>query len=394
MTVVVVFEDLLVAVSDVLITSDQPGNHIILPSTGNTKYLKPSLSLSPTRMVRKYITFTAQAGEGTLLVAGNVSHIQQFAKNLTDIAQGKRDLPSQLSELRNGSPGEIADAAAKITESEGFSEFEVIGTTGNQAYARTFDVSQILIDLPYFGKVRAIGSGANDVVNWLRVRGDHWVASGLHEGDIERRRMHVLQLLPAILLEEDTLITLRTISKGVGGYYESYLMGEGKLIPIDSVLTLFANVVGKSRDYEIEISRFFFHLYVKDCLVVISMFDLPKTIRRGLPLKCRLDSIELFQIYPMFGNAKKPNWTVNLVAKKAAAAKHIRLSMSRIFPDGSRVVKRFFQDGSDSNRRLIDLKVSNGNLVVTLNEKGFDHFASKIPNSGNNSSILNVGDGI
>ena len=390
MTVVAVFEDLQVAVSDVLLTTDQPGGHIVTPTTGNTGNLDYPFKLSPTRMVRKYVEFTSQCGSGMLLAAGDVSHIQKFAENVCDIAKGKCSLPAHIEQLlKNGTPGAIADAAVKYTEFQGYPNFELIGSAGNQQYSRTLDVTEIKILLPYFGALRAIGSGAQDVVRWLEARAARYVESGLDGESFELKMIRAMHTLPAILLDEDTRTTLYTISKGVGGYYESYLMDRGKLRPVDSVLTIFARVVGKPRDYAVEVRRLFFHLYVNDCLMVMSLFNLPKTVTFKEPLKCPLGDIELFPIQPLFGKKRKPNWRVDLLAMQAAAAKHTRLTLSRESREGHPLMKRFFE-GSQAANRLIDLKVSSGYLVITLNKEAFDHFVSRFPSDHENPSVLRV----
>lgn len=390
MTVVAVFEDLQVAVSDVLLTTDRPGGHIVTPTTGNTGNLGYPFKLSPTRLVRKYVEFTSQCGNGMLLAAGDVPHIEKFAENVRDIAKGKCSLPAHIEQLlQKGTPDAIADAAVKFTEFQGYPNFEVIGSAGNQQYSRTFDATEIKILLPYFGVLRAIGSGARDVVNWLEARATHYVESGLDGESLKLKMIRAMHTLPAILLEEDTRTTLHTISKGVGGYYESYLMDKGELRPVDSVLTIFARVVGKPRDYSVEVRRLFFHLYINDCLMVVSLFNLPKSVTLKAPLKCPLSDFERFPIQPLFGEKRKPSWTVDLLAMQAATAKHTRLTLSRESRGGYPLVKRFFE-GHQAANRLIDLKVSNGDLVITLNKEGFDHFVSRFPGDHEDPSVLRV----
>jgi hypothetical protein len=135
--------------------------------------------------------------------------------------------------------------------------------------------------------------------------------------------------------------------------------------------------------------RLFFHLYVNDCLMVMSLFNLPKTVNLKGPLRCSLRDIELFPIQPLFGGNKESNWKVDLLAMQAATAKHTRLTLIRESRAGHPLVKRFFEGGQTVNR-LIDLKVSSGDLVLTLNKEGFDHFVSRFPSDHEDPSVLRL----
>lgn len=389
MTVVAVFEDLRVAVSDVLLTTDQPGRHLTIPTTGYTGNLLSALPLSPTRLVRKYVEFKAQSGRGMLLAAGNVEHIEKLAENLQCISNGTCALPTHLQHLlADRSPWAIADTASRYTEFQGFSQFEVIGSAGDALYTRTFDASAIKLSLPYFGVVRAIGSGAADVANWLEARANHWIECGLDSDDLEIKRFRTMHMLPAIFLEQDTRSTLHTLTKGVGGYYEAYWLGKDELIPMDSVLTIFATIVGKPRNYTVELRRLFFHLYKDGWLFVVSLFNLPKIVGLGHPLKCPLGDLEQFPIPPLTNPTVTPNWTVDRLAMQACAAGHTRLILSKDV-DSKPITRRFFQ-GHQPLHRLFDLKVSGGYLNIALNQAGFSHFGAKFLSSVDDPMVLKL----
>lgn len=64
-------------------------------------------------------------------------------------------------------------------------------------------------------------------------------AKGLGREDVNTKRIRAQHSVPSMLLEEDARKTMHTLSKSVGGYYESFTVHSTELQALDNVLTVF-----------------------------------------------------------------------------------------------------------------------------------------------------------
>jgi hypothetical protein len=72
MTVLVCLQGLGLAFSDVILSRDQPGGHISLPTTGSIRNIIQKMQITPTKLVREFFRITERGRIGMFLVAGTV----------------------------------------------------------------------------------------------------------------------------------------------------------------------------------------------------------------------------------------------------------------------------------------------------------------------------------
>lgn len=387
MTVLAVFHDLGLAFSDVMLSTDEPGGHLSLPSTGHTSNLNTELSLSPTRLVRKFFRVSHRGKTGIFLVAGTVKHIKHFVLNIKRVKDNAHQLPNEIrSRLCLNDATSVMNMACIITENEGYAEFEIVGVINGVTFARLFNENRALNSAPYFGITRMAGSGAVDLHRWICERGAQYAERELAHDQQELKVNRTIHLIPSLLLEEDTRNTLATISRGVGGYYESYYVGKETIEPLDSVLTIFAAIKGKGSESFLELRRVFYHRYVRDWLLVISLFNLPVQIHPGEGKAFPFNDFELFKIPPLFEEGNEPNWTISRLAVEINSAENFRFTIYREEGGEDKVSKRFAV-GPDG-RRLMSAKIVNNSVVLSINQDDFSYFLERFrSNSPENKAI-------
>lgn len=382
MTVLAIFHDLGLAFSDVMLSTDKPGEHLSLPSTGHTRNLKTKLPLSPTRLVRKFFRVSHQGKTGMFLVAGTVTHIKQLVLNVKRVKDHSRQLPEKyISHLCLNEATSVIHVACVMTEDEGYAEFEIVGVINGVTFSRLCNENRALDCAPYFGITRMAGSGAADLHRWVCERGTQYVERELVHDTLEVKTDRSINMIPSLLLEEDTRSTLTTISKGVGGYYESYYFGQETIEPLNSVLTVFAAIKGKGGQSFLELRRVFYHSYVADWLLVISLINLPVQLYPGSDKVFPFEHFELFKIPPLLEEGNEPNWTVSRLAIEMNSAENFRLTLYREEEVEEKISKRF-SEGADG-RRLLSVKVVNKSVVLSINQDNFlyytDRFRSNLP---------------
>ncbi len=389
MTVLAIFHDLGLAFSDVMLSTDKPGKHLSLPSTGHTSNLKTELSLSPTRLVRKFFRVSHQGKTGVFLVAGTVKHIKQLIFNVKRVKDNSRQLPDEYrSRLCLNDVTSVMHVACIITEDEGYAEFEIVGIIDGITFARLCDENRALDYAPYFGITRMAGGGATDLHRWICERGAQYVERELAHDPLELKMDRSINLIPSLLLEEDTRVTLATISKGVGGYYESYYFGKETIEPLDSVLTVFAAIKGKGGKSFLELRRVFYHRYVADWLLVISLFNLPVQIYPGSDKVFPFGHFEFFKIPPLLDEGNEPNWTLSRLAIEMNSAENFRLTLYREEEDEDKVSKRF-SEGADG-RRLLSVKVVNKSVVLSINQDNFLYYIERFRSNCPENKVITL----
>lgn len=382
MTVLAIFHDLGLAFSDVMLSIDKPGEHLILPTTGNTRNLGVNLPLSPSKLVRKFFRISYQGKMGVFLVAGTVRHIKRLVLNVKRVKDNPHQLPDMYrSRLCLFDVRSIMHVACLITEEEGYADFEIMGVVNGVTFTRQFDENRALDFAPYFGSTRMAGSGATDLHRWVYERGTQYAARELIHEPLDVKTIRTINLIPSLLLEEDTRASLATVNKGVGGYYESYYVGKETIEPLDSVLTVFAAIKGKGGKSFIELRRVFYHRYVSDWLLVISLFDLPIEIHPDKPKVFPFQSVELFKIPPLIEEGTEPNWTTSRLAIEMNSADNFRLTLYREEEGGEGMLSKRFAEGI-GGRRLISTKVSNNSITLSINQNEFLYFLGRFRSNG------------
>jgi len=373
MTVIALFETLQLAVSDVLVTVDDGSISTITPTTGDTSNL-PNLGHGVSRLVRKVITADGPAGRAQLLVAGTLSHIEHFAKVLRQVFRDQLQLPDELRQLvRDSGAYGCMEAAARLADADGYKEFEVVGVAGNKMCAHTFDVTRISAEVPYFGKVWIAGSGAENLLRWLQLRGNRYAKEFLHH-DSQEKQYHVANFVPLFLMEEDAGALLRTLKTGVGGYYEAFSIGQGKLTPLGDCITVFADI-GRNRDRTVSIRRLLYHCYRREHLYVFSVLQ-EVVISAASPAKIPLTACKLFDVPVLEPDVEPSPWTIHRVASQMSGAKNVRTVMRKEIA-GQPTTKRFMTNTRDN--QLVKVTISGDYLVISLDEAALQYFVSRFP---------------
>ncbi len=371
MTVLVHFESLGIAISDVLMSIDKKGGGIRLPSIGLPEDANRDLPIRPTSLVRKFFRVKRPGSSGIFLLCGTGSHIQEVIKNVEDLISGKSLPPAELShKYVQNNVSSLVDIAAFMTEGAGKNEFELLGYVDGISFLRHFPQT-ISQQLPYWGSVIAMGSGSRDLIEWLDQKGKSYEAHGLESEDSHTKALRALNAVPSLLLEEDTR-GMQTLKEGVGGYYESYMVGHGTLTPQDNVLTIFGRF---KSTHVFELRRIFFHHYDDDTLVIGSLHGLPVEISDSEPIKLPLDSMKVFHVEP-FGVTSQILWNSSRLAIMLNSAETMRLTTYRGSKDES--IKRFYEGAG--KQRLLTFHVTGNNLQLTLNATLFKYYLSRSDN--------------
>lgn len=380
MTVIALFESTLTAVSDVMLSVESIGNHIVMPSTGDVGALDVELDASPTRLVRKIFRFTHKGKVGVFMVAGTVSHISKLLSNMALVSSDPQNLNSRYSRILDSKFfSSVFNASCVLTEEEGLGDFEVIGVLDGEILSRLKNDIWRLDSVPYFGITHVAGSGALDLQNWLYCRGEQYENKfGLSSDCHETKAFRSLNLIPSMLLEEDTRISLRTIRNGVGGYYESYYVDPETLTlePLDSVLTVFAAVVCGGEGPVLELRRVFYHRYISDWLIVISLFGLPVSLSLGKSLAIPTLNFERFNIPPLFEAGEPPELDSGCLIKEISTPENFRLTLYSEEAGVTPVLNRFSE--GYGCRRLLNCVLSGDSVQISINSVEFDYYLERL----------------
>jgi hypothetical protein len=372
MTVIAIFEDYQLAISDMLLSVKDPAVTAITPTTGDTALIS-DLKLGVSRLVRKVVAADGPAGRAELLVAGTVTHIEHFAYELNKAFRNQQDLPEELYDIvREKGPLGCLEVAALITNATGRNEFEVLGIAGNQMCAHTFDANRIATVIPYFGTVWIAGGGASDLLSWLELRAETY-ATRFANSSFDERRFHIGNNIPLFLMEEDLSPKQRTIKNGVGGFYEAYEILSGQLIPIGGWLTVFADIIGKARNKTVLVRRLMYHCYSDDYLYVFSMKH-DVVVSAASPTSIPLSECTLFEVPSLNPKPNRSKWTIHRVATQLAGASKIRTVIRKNDDDPG--TRRFISSHPDFSK-LLKIGISGANLNIEVDQEGFHHFASR-----------------
>ena len=380
MTVLLFCDDIGIALSDTLTSIDSRGMKetpaIQLPTVGVD--VTSNLRFSPTSLKRKKISISHGSGGGEFLVSGTVSHIKKLASNIAAIRSGLLSLSEeQLRKFNPNSSLSIIETACLFTEDTGHGDFEVIGVCDGVRFSRQYN-NKIVAEIPYFGRVTLSGSGAPSLLRWLDERGQQFVKMDVGNDTLIQKQHRVSNWLPAMLLEEDWRDQHRTLSEGVGGYYEVFSFNNTTLDPLDSVVTVFASIEGSISDPKITLEKLFFHRYEGECLSVISFLGGQKEFSLGEAIRISIKDFELFNILSICGDQSKPNSTSSRLASEMNSARMFRLSLFRDKGDGDVYqVKRIYS----SEYKILTSNVQDGNVHIKMNNDLLQSYIKKFPKS-------------
>lgn len=345
MTVLVIFEDLQIALSDVMLSIEKRVGYIApdpipLPTIPSEKYdVSPVV---PVRMVRKFIGCQIGKQSGKYLVSGTVSHVDKVVENIKIIRSGIGNIPDEMRQKLNTKDiRSVMDCACVMAEKSGYEEFECMGSDGTHLFYRKYDANTPYT-MPYFGKVTLSGSGSEFVKKWLFERGEQFEKMSFFSESVIEKKHRTINWLSSLLLEEDTRYLHRTISEGVGGYYEIYDFSDGELQEIDDVVTIFLNV-DDIRDDKIFIKNLFYHKYNSDILSVASLNNNTDLFNISDGIRINLSEFSKFEINPLYTSSSKTVFSKSLLLQKSANARLQRLCLFRTGEsDDIYSVKRYY----------------------------------------------------
>lgn len=393
MTVIAYLPSLSLAFSDLLMSMEVPGgSSVLLPTVGATNALAESLPVTPTRLVRKVHRLKVGGAEVHMLLAGTGSHLRTLIENFEAVRSGKQILPDDLQRhFDRSDPLRMLDVVISFTERSGLDEFEVIAFHKDRHLDYRSDAGRSLRAAPYFGDTIIAGGGAADLYRWLSDRGDAYLRHPLTRSDsAQDKHNRTLNLVPSMLLEEDTRDSLRTLRNGVGGYYEVFQVDQEGLHPVDAVLTVFAAVEGKGRGMQIALRRLFFHLYANDCLFIISLFNVPRKLKIGEAVRVDVDDFELFKVAPLFADVKPPNWTAARLLVRLPSAELCRLTLYRESDEtGPPLIKRY-SEGRDTGHPFLSISVTGHSAFLTLEKHHLDYFLARFPSDAGVRDVVTL----
>lgn len=360
MTVISILIDRKIAISDLLISTEEPGDYASIPTLGDTSLVKDSLDFSIVGLMRKIFYLQSGNQKASILWAGSVNHVRRFRKKLNNLVESKSDNFITL-----------IDSVINEQEESGYGDFEIIALVNDQIYCRSW--SSLSDDMPYFGRLFSAGSGASDLNNWLIQRSLGFEKFCRDSSSVMKHR--IMHNIHSMLLEEDIRSTLATISNGVGGYYESFFVDcTGLLRPIDNLLTSFVKI----KSDHVEIRRFFFHYY-DDCeLVVIVISELPLKLKYGEYVYLQIEDFDKYSI-PSLDYCSEKNED-NLMSSDELINRFINAESFSltIYPkEDDALLKRFFLCNDSDVLFPVEFKVDNGKIGLKANENAMDYFSAR-----------------
>ncbi|MGB6095048.1 MAG: hypothetical protein WBF95_01965 [Comamonas thiooxydans] len=391
MTVIAYFSDISIAAADLLLSVETPGGPpVLLPSVGSTSNLPP-LSLSPTKLVRKILRLKHDKGVAVLLVAGTVSHLKKLVDFFEALRSGALQPLPEFSRGHNTSdPLSVLRTAAMMTEKSGFPNFEFIAFHNGRCLESRHEQHIRLRFSPYFGGSALAGSGASSLYNWLCDRGEKYVnIPSMSRDSVEDKHFRALNLIPSLLLEEDTRVSLKTIGNGVGGYYESFQVDQDGLHPQDAVLTVFASIEKKDKELCLELRRVFFHLYSDDWLFIISLSGEPRILKAGQPLRIDMSEFHIYKVKPLFHDDEPPNWEIPRLVVQMPSAKHWRLTLYRETSTEPQQIKRFYHS-QGAEQPILIISVKNQTVSLKIDQERMDYYVKKFPSKTSDENSVKI----
>lgn len=378
MTAIALLTDLRVAFADVLLSKESPGTHMTLPSVGYTGDLKQSLLYSPSRLKRKFFRVKGKSNGGMFLVAGTLTHIERLAQNVEFIRKGQYFKGPPPTTFNSEDAYSTVHHACLATEAEGFNQFEILGVVNGETYMRIFDENKANGPLGYYGKVTVAGSGGRDLLNWLAERGAQYATLPMADEDEFSKGLRTASALPLVLLEEDQKPRSRTLPKGVGGYYEAYQVQPTSLVPVDKVFSLIATVKGRGPDVYIELNSLYYHRYVDDYLLIVSLRGVGLKLQPNELCDLSFEQFEKFEIPPLISEQSPPNWTASRLLGEVESAPIFRLSLTR-YNTGYPLTARFTETGD--TRRLLHFDIRKNKISIKVDDDAFRHYLIRFPSN-------------
>lgn len=384
MTVIAFFEDIGLALSDVMTSIDLSAlggmqinnlpNAVRLPTVGES--VIEALPIRPTSIKRKIMKIKVGEKTGDFLVSGTVSHVKELSQNVRLIPTGLLALSTdQLRRLNLDSVASIVSVASEFTELHGKKDFEILGVCEGIRFNRQYD-ERIFDNFPYFGNVTFSGSGGEILRQWLADRGTQLARMDIGAEPLPHKRHRVKHWLPSMLLEEDSRNGYRTLTRGVGGYYEVFSFSKSGLSPLDDVLTVFASVEGRASNANVILDRLFYHRYTDDWMSVISYKGAGHEVDRSGFVRIPIEDFELFNIGPLLGEGAEPNRTSSYLVTAMNGADSYRLCLFRDKDKGGAYqVRRSYS----SEHKILSSRVVDGYVHINFDRRLFEYYVKNFP---------------
>lgn len=379
MTVVAFFDDLHIAIADILMSKDfSKTTHplpppLFLPSAPNSHQVY--LEAIPTRIVRKFFSFPSNISKGSFLAAGSVADIEDVMRNVQLLRSGLL-LPSQsLPHVDMRQAKGLLAHAMDISEQNLHGNFEILSLCDGERFDRaaTFGSRH---NIPYFGNVTLIGSGKVALCDWLHQRGEQISKMSIANESFEHRRHRTGGWLLSRLLEEDGSKNSRTLPAGVGGYYELYEYDKSGILPVDAILTAFISLTAMKKKEVFVLQNLFFHKYFDEHLCILSLKRSSPGFQVGEDVRIPVSEFELSVVPRMNEKGPSPRVGPDLLATMAGNAALFNLSLFRDTKNGFPAqAKRFI----DTQNKLIRTTVVNEHVHIFPNYPLLQRFVRNFP---------------
>lgn len=381
MTVVAFFDDLYIAIADILMSLDYSKSNrplpasVFLPSAPHGYTVHPEAV--PSRIVRKSFSVNTASSQGVFLGAGTVEHIKDVIQN-TQLLRSGLLMPSRsLPTLDTHKVQHLMAHAMDISEQNSLVDFEILGLCDGVRFDRAATIGSSY-EFPYFGKVTIAGSGREALRDWLFQRGEQISEMSMANEPFEMRRHRTGGWLISRLLEEDGADNPLTLPAGVGGYYELYEYDRSGMTPVDAVLTVFLSLGGHKNAGIFDLQNLFFHKYVDGHLCILTLQNVQRSIKIGDEIRVPLSDFSLSVVPRFYEKVSAPNIARELIVTMAGNADFFNLSLfrdsARDFPSQA---KRFI----DTQNKLLRTRVVDGNVHISFDyellKQRFQHFPKR-----------------
>lgn len=368
MTVIALFSELDVAIADILLTYDGAGPWPSLPTVADPGPIAGDYPCHFSRLARKS-SYVTQGGRTVLfLVAGDISHVDAYLREVNSLAIGTSHIPAHLGRINRQDLDSVLNGALDVANQKGKHDVGFIGIRGE----RFFAAAQTVDNIPYFGEVSISGTGAPLLLNLLTDSGKNYNKKYPND-TIEQKFMRIINNVSMNLIQADRHRPSLTLSEGVRGFYEIYYNLKGELTPLGaSGWTRTISTLKKRAEHGICLDALWYHYYEKQNLYILSAsalkLALPQNVQKILPWE--LFRVDVVGPYGSPKQASEFQTTVSLKQKELGS----RLARSAQYTSqlsGGPLGLSSLIYGTTKAQRLLDLSATENGLAVTLRSESF-----------------------
>ncbi|MGN7755163.1 hypothetical protein [Sinorhizobium sp. 22678] len=378
MTVVAFFEELQLAIADVLMSADYSNAplHVPVPISLPSAPAGYPLNINavPVSLARKILRVKSDVSDAAFLTAGTVSHIKDVARNARQLRSGPLMPSTALPPIDTRRVQSVLEHAMDISEQKARGDFEIIGICDGAWFSRAKNFGTA-DEIPYFGRVTLAGSGAPALRDWLFERGKQYSELEIGNEPFYHRRHRTGGWLLSRLLEEDVLPQSQTLEAGVGGYYELYEYDPSGMSVVDGALIAFMSIDELEKG-KLVFERVFFHTYIDDCLCILALSKPSPSFLVGDRVRIPLSSFSVHILPTIERDSALPHVTPELLVGMVGGANFFSLALSRAQGESFyHQTKRFF----GTEHKLMRPSIAGGYVHLNLDQSLLKRFIAKFP---------------